>query len=77
MTATIDPLAYTLARRTAQPIPITRLVRSSCARCSTPARGSGCHVSIGVLSVIATGAVIIFAPDSAVTYLASRSAIGP
>ncbi len=25
-------------------------------------------VSIGVLSVIATGAVLIFAPDSAVTY---------
>ena len=33
-------------------------------------------VSIGVLSVIATRAVIIFAPDSAVTYLGFASAIG-
>ncbi|MEO5744472.1 MAG: ABC transporter permease, partial [Terracoccus sp.] len=33
-------------------------------------------VSIGVLSVIATGAVIIFAPDNAVTYESFASAIG-
>ncbi len=33
-------------------------------------------VSIGVLSVIATGAVIIFAPDSAVTYESFATAIG-
>ncbi len=33
-------------------------------------------ISIGVLSVIATGAVIIFAPDSAVTYESFARAIG-
>ena len=33
-------------------------------------------ISIGVLSVIATGAVIIFAPDSAVTYESFATAIG-
>jgi large-conductance mechanosensitive channel len=33
-------------------------------------------ISIGVLSVIATGAVIIFAPDSAVTYQNFAAAIG-
>ena len=33
-------------------------------------------ISIGVLSVIATGAVIIFAPDSAVTYESIAKAIG-
>ncbi|HPQ86013.1 MAG TPA: ABC transporter permease subunit [Actinomycetota bacterium] len=76
MTATIDPLAYTLARRTAQPIPITRLVKVELRKMFNTRSGFWMLVSIGVLSVIATGAVIIFAPDSAVTYLGFASAIG-
>ena len=76
MTATIVPPATTPARRTAQPIPITRLVKVELRKMFNTRSGFWMLVSIGVLSVIATGAVIIFAPDSAVTYESIAKAIG-
>ena len=80
MTATIVPPATTTeaapVRRTAQPIPITRLVKVELRKMFNTRSGFWMLVSIGVLSVIATGAVIIFAPDSAVTYENFATAIG-
>ena len=76
MTATIVPPATTPARRTAQPIPITRLVKVELRKMFNTRSGFWMLVSIGVLSVIATGAVIVFAPDSAVTYESFATAIG-
>ena len=76
MTATIVPLATTPARSSAQPIPITRLVKVELRKMFNTRSGFWMLISIGVLSVIATGAVIIFAPDSAITYESFASAIG-
>ena len=72
MTATIVPPATTTeaatVRRTARPIPTTRLVKVELRKMFNTRSGFWMLISIGVLSVIATGAVIIFAPDSDVTY---------
>ena len=63
-------------RRTARPIPTTRLVKVELRKMFDTRSGFWMLISIGVLSVIATGAVIIFAPDSAVTYESFATAIG-
>ena len=76
MTATIVPPVTTSARRTAQPIPITRLVKVELRKMFNTRSGFWMLISIGVLSVIATGAVIVFAPDSDVTYASFATAIG-
>jgi ABC-2 type transport system permease protein len=76
MTATIVRPATTPARRTAQPIPITRLVKVELRKMLNTRSGFWMLISIGFLSVVATGAVIIFAPDSAVTYESFARAIG-
>jgi ABC-2 type transport system permease protein len=80
MTATITPPATTTeaapVHRTAQPIPTTRLVKVELRKMFNTRSGFWMLISIGVLSVIATGAVIIFAPDSAVTYESFSRAIG-
>lgn len=74
MTATIVPPAT--ARRTARPIPIARLVKVELRKMFNTRSGFWMLTSIGVLSVIATGAVVIFAPDSDVTYASFASAVG-
>ncbi len=80
MTATIVPPASTTeaapVRRPARPIPTTRLVKVELRKMFNTRSGFWMLISIGVLSVIATGAVIIFAPDSAVTYESFATAIG-
>jgi ABC-2 type transport system permease protein len=79
MTATIVPPDTNEAapvRRTAPPIPTTRLVKVELRKMFNTRSGFWMLISIGVLSVIATGAVIIFAPDSAVTYENFANAIG-
>jgi hypothetical protein len=76
MTATTVPPASTSARRTPQPIPVTRLVTIELRKMFDTRSGFWMLVSIGVLSVIATGAVLVFAPDSAVTYESFATAIG-
>jgi hypothetical protein len=72
MTATIVPPATTTeaapARRTARPIPTTRLVKVELRKMFTTRSGFWMLISIGVLSVISAGSVLIFAPDSDVTY---------
>ena len=63
-------------RRVARPIPATRLVQVELRKMFNTRSGFWMLVSIGVLSVVATGAVIIFAPDSAITYESFATAIG-
>ena len=79
MTATIVPPDTNEAApcgRTARPIPTTRLVKVELRKMFNTRSGFWMLISIGVLSVIATGAVIIFASHGAVTYQNFASAIG-
>ena len=79
MTATIispDTIEAAPARRTVRPIPTTRLVKIELRKMFNTRSGFWMLVSIGVLSVIATGAVLTFAPDTAVTYGNIAKAIG-
>jgi ABC-2 type transport system permease protein len=80
MNATIVPTSTTTqgapVRRPGRPIPTTRLVKVELRKMFNTRSGFWMLISIGVLSVIATGAVIIFAPDSAVTYESFATAIG-
>ena len=80
MTATIVPPASTTeaapVRRSARPIPTTRLVKVELRKMFNTRSGFWMLVSIGVLSVIATGSVLIFAPDSDVTYESFARASG-
>ncbi|MGY1836315.1 ABC transporter permease [Blastococcus sp. SYSU DS0510] len=79
MTATIIPPATTTeapVRRAARPIPTTRLVKVELRKMFTTRSGLWMLIGIGVLSPIATGSVIIFAPDSDVTYESFARASG-
>ncbi|QNN51569.1 ABC transporter permease subunit [Nocardioides mesophilus] len=64
------------ARRIVRPIPTTRLVTIELRKMFNTRSGFWMLVSIGVLSVMATGAVLIFAPDSEITYENFAAAIG-
>ena len=69
MTATtISPDTTAPARRVVRPIPTTRLVTVELRKMFSTRSGFWMLVSIGVLSPIAAGSVIIFAPDRDVTY---------
>ena len=80
MTATTVPPGTTTGaapvRRAARPIPTTRLVKVELRKMFNTRSGFWMLVSIGVLSPIATGSVIIFAPDSDVTYESFARASG-
>jgi ABC-2 type transport system permease protein len=80
MTATIVPRASTTdassVRRTARPIPLTRLVRVELRKMFTTRSGFWMLVSIGVLTPISAGSVVVFAPDSDVTYESFTRASG-
>lgn len=79
MTATTiipDTTASLPVRRTARPIPTTRLIKVELRKMFNTRSGFWMLISIGVLSVLATGAVIIFAPEDAVTYESFATAIG-
>ena len=78
-TATVPPTTTSKAapvRRTARPIPTTRLVKVELRKMFNTRSGFWMLVSIGVLSVLATAAVIVFAPDNAITYKSFASAVG-
>lgn len=63
-------------RRPTRPIPAARLVKVELRKMFNTRSGFWMLLSIGVLSVVATGAVIVFAPDEAVTYESFATAIG-
>ena len=79
MTATSispDTIEAAPARWVVRPIPTTRLVKIELRKMFNTRSGFWMLVSIGVLSVIATGAVLIFAPDSEIAYENIAKAIG-
>ena len=79
MTATIispDTIEAAPARRIVRPIPTTRLVKIELRKMFNTRSGFWMLISIGVLSVVATGAVLIFAPDSEIAYENFAAAIG-
>ena len=79
MTATIispDTIEAAPARRIVRPIPTTRLVKIELRKMFNTRSGFWMLVSIGVLSVMATGAVLVFAPDSEIAYENFAAAIG-
>jgi len=79
MTASIispDTIDTAPARRIIRPIPTTRLVKLELRKMFDTRSGFWMLVSIGLLSVIATGAVLIFAPDNEITYGNLAAAIG-
>ena len=79
MTATIispDTIKAAPARRIVRPIPTTRLVKIELRKMFNTRSGFWMLVIIGVLSVIATGAVLIVAPDNEIAYENFAAAIG-
>lgn len=84
MTATTVPPTTTTTtttqaapvRRTTRPISTTRLVKTELRKMFTTRSGFWMLVSIGVLSVISAGSVLVFAPDSDVTYWSFVRATG-
>ncbi len=79
MTTTIispDTIEAAPARRIVRPVPTTRLVKIELRKMFNTRSGFWMLVSIGVLTVIAAGAVLIFAPDSEIAYENFTQAIG-
>jgi ABC-2 type transport system permease protein len=79
MTTTITSPATTEVasdRPTVRPISTIRLAQIELRKMFNTRSGFWMLVSIGVLSIAATGAVLIFAPDSEITYENFASAIG-
>jgi len=64
------------ARRAVHPIPTSRIIGVELRKMFDTRSGFWLLTSIGVLSVVATAAAIIFAPDSAVSYETFATAIG-
>src|SRR4029450_1100079 len=77
-TTTISPptIEAAPARRIVRPIPTTRLVKIELRKMFNTRSGFWMLVSIGVLSVIATGAVLIFAPEREIAYENIAKGIG-
>jgi len=79
MTATTispDTTAAVPVRQAVRTIPTARLIQVELRKMFNTRSGFWMLISIGVLSVVATGAVIIFAPEDAVTYESFATAIG-
>jgi ABC-2 type transport system permease protein len=79
MTATTispDTTASVPLRAAVRTIPTTRLIRVELRKMFNTRSGFWMLTSIGLLAVLATGAVILFAADDAVTYESFATAIG-
>lgn len=79
MTATnisTDTIKHAPTRRIVRPIPTARLVKLELRKMFDTRSGFWMLVSIGVLSVVATVALLVVAPDSDITYANFGRAIG-
>lgn len=78
MSALTQAAPVTEVRRPAEhaPIPMSRIMRVELIKMFDTRSGFWLLASIGIVAVLATGAVILFAPDSALTYGSFASAIG-
>ena len=63
-------------RTTPHPIPLTRMVKVEARKTVNTRSGFWLLASIGITALLATGAVILFAPDSELTYTTFATAIG-
>jgi ABC-2 type transport system permease protein len=75
-TTTPDITGTSAARPVHSAIPAARLVKLELRKMFNTRSGFWMLVSIGVLSVMATGAVLLFAPDSEIAYENFAAAIG-
>jgi ABC-type transport system involved in multi-copper enzyme maturation permease subunit len=81
MSTTTLEAPRTTVRRTSrraepEPIPMTRVVGVELRKMFDTRAGAWMLASIGILALVATGAVIVFAPESEQTYASFASAIG-
>lgn len=84
MTATVAPPATTThpapltpsPRETLTPIPMSRIVAVELRKMFDTRSGAWLMIGVGVLSVLASGAVVLWAPDEAITYAAFAQAVG-
>ena len=77
LTATTDtPVIAPRARPVVRPIPMSRIIGVELRKMFDTRSGFWLMVSIGVLSVLATGAVILWADDASLTYDSFAAAIG-
>lgn len=65
-----------ITRPTPLPIPLSRIAAVELRKCFNTRSGFWLMASIGIVSVIATGAVILFAPSEELTYSTFATAIG-
>lgn len=70
------PSTTSTAGRTVQPIPTSRIVRVELRKMFDTRSGFWLLTSIGVLSVVASAAAIMFAPDSTLSYDTFATALG-
>lgn len=76
-TITADPTTTArVERREPQPIPFSRLVSVELRKCFDTRAGFWLMASIGIAALLATGAVLLWAPDSELTYSTFATAIG-
>ena len=76
-TATLDaPVTARAAKPVPAPIPTTRLVAVELRKSFDTRSGFWLLASIGILATLATGAVILFAPNDELTYETFATAIG-
>jgi ABC-2 type transport system permease protein len=64
------------ARRAVRPIPTSRIIGVELRKMFDTRSGFWLLMSIGVLSVVATAATVVFAPESALGYMTFASALG-
>jgi len=76
MTVVLEAPEQARPARTIRTIPLTRVVAVELRKMFDTRSGFWMLVSIGVLAVLATGAVIIFAPDETITYTSFATAFG-
>ena len=76
MTAEREVTAVSEKPRAPRPIPMTRVIGVELRKMFDTRSGFWLLTSIGITALIATGAVILFAPDSAITYNSFAAAIG-
>ena len=69
------PAAYA-ARPAPPPIPFARLLEVELRKMFDTRSGAWLMIGVGVLSVLASGAVVLWAPDEAITYAAFAQAVG-
>ena len=77
-TMTVERVAGrdTATRPEPAPIPLTRIIGVELRKMFDTRSGFWLLTSIGITALVATGAVILFAPDSALTYNSFAAAIG-